>query len=162
MNRFLWLFSCFMVTFYTFILISCNSKKQDGSVNVNEGNTAQNESGEDGGQNTTSSLPLGRLVLPSGFSIDTYVEGIDGARSMAMGKQGTLFVGTRNEGNVYAIRDADGDFKADEVLVIATDLEQPNGVAFKDGALYVAEVSRLLRYPNIEQHLNNPPEPEVI
>ncbi len=109
-----------------------------------------------------SSLPLGLLQLPQGFHIDTYVEGLDGARSMALGEDGTLFVGTRTENKLYAVKDTNGNFKADQVFVLDTTLNVPNGVAFKDGSLYVAEVNRLLRFPDIEQHLDKLPEPEVI
>lgn len=107
-------------------------------------------------------LPLGNLNLPEGFKIDVYAEGIDGARSMAMGDEGTLFVGTRNEKTVYALQDLDGDYRAEKIMVLDSTLEVPNGIAFKDGALYVAEVGRLLRYTNIEQQLSNIPEPEVV
>ena len=140
---------------------SCNGKKEGNSEAANGDNQEVSTEQDDNGF-LKSDLPLELLTLPKGFRIETFAENLDGARSMAMGAEGTLFVGTRNEGNVYALRDTDGDFKADEVHVIASNLEQPNGVAFKNGALYVAEVSRLLRYPNIEQQLSNPPEPEVI
>ncbi|MGN7516040.1 MAG: PQQ-dependent sugar dehydrogenase [Allomuricauda sp.] len=110
----------------------------------------------------TGDLPLDRLNLPEGFSIDVYAENIEGARSMAMGTDGTLFVGTRNEGSVYALKDVDGDYRVDETYTIATDLEQPNGMAFRDGALYVAAVSRLYKYSDIESQLENPAEPELI
>ncbi|NAY90907.1 sorbosone dehydrogenase family protein [Muricauda sp. JGD-17] len=138
-------------------ILSCNGKKENSAQEMAD-DVTQNEDNEP----SSSSLPLELLKLPEGFKIDTFAEGVEGARSMAMGSEGTLFVGTRNEGNVYAITDTDGDFKADEVIVIDTDLEQPNGVAFRNGSLYVAEVSRLLRYANIEQQLSNPSEPEII
>ncbi len=109
-----------------------------------------------------SLLPIDKLKLPEGFKIEVYADNIDGARSMAMGENGTLFVGTRNENTVYAIQDRDQDFKADNVIVLDTTLEVPNGIAFKDGALYVAEVGRLLRYDNIESQLNQVPEPTVV
>ena len=109
-----------------------------------------------------SSLPLERLNLPDGFKITTFAEGVDEARSMAMGDEGTLFVGTRTADKLYAIQDLDGDYRADKVIVLDTTLEVPNGVAFRDGDLYVAEVNRLLRYPDIESNLENPPNPEVI
>ncbi|MGB5818393.1 MAG: sorbosone dehydrogenase family protein [Saonia sp.] len=109
-----------------------------------------------------SILPIGKLNLPAGFKIEVYADSIDGARSMAMGENGTLFVGTRNEKTVYAIQDLDGDFRADHTIVLDTTLEVPNGVAFRDGDLYVAEVNRLLRYPNIEEQLHKPPTPEVV
>ncbi|NNJ88322.1 MAG: sorbosone dehydrogenase family protein [Eudoraea sp.] len=108
------------------------------------------------------SLPIQNLKLPDGFKIDVYAEGIDGARSMAMGDDGTLFVGTRNEKTVYALQDTDGDYRADMVKILDSTLEVPNGIAFKDGALYVAEVGRLLRYPDIEENLDKLQEPEVV
>ncbi len=107
-------------------------------------------------------LPIQNLQLPEGFKIDVFAEGIDGARSMAMGDEGTLFVGTRNEKTVYALKDTDGDFRADKVMILDSTLEVPNGIAFRDGALYVAQVDRLLRYPNIEASLEKIPEPQVI
>ncbi len=109
-----------------------------------------------------SQLPIDRLRLPEGFKIEVYADSVDGARSMAMGDDGTLFVGTRNENKVYAIQDRDKDFRADNIIVLDTTLEVPNGIAYKDGSLYVAEVGRLLRYDDIESQLNNPPKPQVV
>jgi glucose/arabinose dehydrogenase len=63
---------------------------------------------------------------------------------------------------VYAVRDTNGDHKADKRWVIASGLNSPNGVAFKDGDLYVAEISRITKYTNIEENLNNPPKPDVV
>jgi glucose/arabinose dehydrogenase len=80
---------------------------------------------------------------------------------MVLGPDNTVFVGTR-QGNVYAVVNRDGDPRADEVLTIAQGLQSPNGVAFRDGALYVAEISRVLRYDNIAARLTNPPEPVVV
>lgn len=81
---------------------------------------------------------------------------------MALSPSGTLFVGSRREGKVYAITDKDGDYKADQVYIIDRDLELPTGVAFRDGSLYVAAISTILRYDNIESLLENPPEPVVV
>ena len=131
-------------------VFSCNGKKEAATEETEVEQTYQ------------GSLPLDRLHWPAGFNIDVYAEGLDGARSMAMGDDGTLFVGTRNEGVVYAVKDTNGDFRGDTTYIIAKDLEQPNGVAFKNGALYVAAVSRLFKYQNIEQQLDNPQEPELI
>jgi glucose/arabinose dehydrogenase len=75
---------------------------------------------------------------------------------------GILFVGTRDKGDVYAIVDKDKDFKADTIYTIAKKLMMPNGVAFKDGDLYVAEVSRVLKFSDIENNLSTPPMPQVI
>ena len=109
-----------------------------------------------------SKLPIEKLNLPEGFKIEVYADSIDGARSMAMGDDGTLFVGTRNENTVYAIQDRDNDYKADNVIVLDTTLEVPNGIAFRDGSLYVAEVGRLLRYDNIESELDSLSKPTVV
>jgi glucose/arabinose dehydrogenase len=99
------------------------------------------------------------IKLPPGFSIAVYSAAVPGARSMAIGANGTLFVGSRSEGKVYALVDRNGDHKADEVIIIASGLKSPNGVAFRNGALYVAEISRVIRFDNIEERLRNPPEP---
>jgi glucose/arabinose dehydrogenase len=109
-----------------------------------------------------SNLPLERLRLPDGFKIEVYADSIDGARSMAMGEGGTLFVGTRNDKTVYAIQDLDKDYRADHVIVLDSSLSVPNGIAFRKGSLYVAEVGRLLRYDSIEAKLQNPPAPVVV
>jgi glucose/arabinose dehydrogenase len=107
-------------------------------------------------------LPLEQIKLPPEFQISIYASNVPNARSMTLSPNGTLFVGTRSAGNVYAIVDRNGDYKADEVITIAHGLNMPNGVAFRDGALYVAEVNRVLRYDDIEAHLKNPPKPVVV
>jgi glucose/arabinose dehydrogenase len=103
-----------------------------------------------------------KIHLPSGFQIDLYAENVENARSLTRGSNGTVFVSTRKVGKVYAIVDQNKDGKADKVLSIASGLNTPNGVAFYQGDLYVAEISRILRYPKIEENLNNPPKPIVV
>ncbi len=102
------------------------------------------------------------IELPPGFSIDYYAENVEGARSMTLSPNGTLFVGSRGTGKVYAVPDRNGDNKADDLIVLAEGLNMPNGVAFMNGSLYVAEVSRVIRYADIEARLENPPEPIVV
>jgi Glucose/sorbosone dehydrogenases len=102
-------------------------------------------------------LPLQKITLPPGFEIQLFAENVTNARSLALGDKQTLFVGTRNEGNVYAIKH-DG-VKAQKVITLATGLNRPNGVAFRNGTLYVAEINRILRFDNIEARLDNPPAP---
>ncbi len=107
-------------------------------------------------------LALEKIRLPPGFSIDVYAENVRNARGIAIGSQGTVFVGSRTAGKVHAVLDRDGDAKAEEVLLLAEDLLMPSGVAFRDGALYVAEVHRIWRYDKIEERLADPPEPVLV
>ena len=110
----------------------------------------------------SNSQQLDRINLPPGFEISVYANNVPNARSMVLSPNGTLFVSTRDAGNVYAVLDKDKDFKADEVITIARGMNMPNGVALLNGDLYVAEVNRVLRYSNIEANLNNPPAPVVV
>ncbi len=104
---------------------------------------------------------LDKIQLPPGFSISVYAE-VPNARSMCWGEKGTLFVGNRSGNKVYAVTDDNKDGKADKVFVIDKGLHMPNGVAFRKGSLYVAEVSRILRYDDIENRLSDPPKPVVV
>ena len=117
-----------------------------------------------GGESGTKKkdMPLNLIRLPAGFKIDLYAHNVPNARSMVLTPAGTLFVGTRNAGKVYAVQDRNGDFQADAITIVANGLNMPNGVAFKNGALYVAEVSRILRYDNIEQQLESPPRAVIV
>ncbi|MBI4831473.1 MAG: sorbosone dehydrogenase family protein [Candidatus Lindowbacteria bacterium] len=112
--------------------------------------------------NGEEQFPLRRIKLPPGFAINIYAANVPNARSMTLSPNGTLFVGTRSEGNVYAVLDRDKDNKADEVITLARRLNMPNGVAFRDGSLYVAEVNRILRFDSIEEHLDRPPKPVIV
>ncbi len=104
---------------------------------------------------------LDRVKLPPGFTISVYAE-VPNARSMVFGTNGTLFVGNRAEDKVYAVTDSNKDGKSDSVYVIDSNLTKPCGVAFRDGSLYVAEISRILRYDNIESNLSSPPKAIVV
>lgn len=104
-------------------------------------------------------LPLANLKVPKGFKIEVYASGMANPRSMRQGDAGTIFVGSRLSGNVYAIVDKGG---TREVKTIAKGLHRPNGIAFHKGALYVAELSKVWRYDNIESNLDNPPKPVLI
>lgn len=105
---------------------------------------------------------LKTIQLPPGFSIDIYASSVPGARSMTLSDSGVLFVGSRGAGKVYAVVDSTGDHVANEVIVIDSGLNSPNGVALRDGALYVAEINRILRYDDIETTMRSSPEPEVV
>lgn len=105
---------------------------------------------------------LEQLKVPKGFAISLFADNVANARTLALGDDGTVFVGTRKAGNVYALQDLNHDGKADKQYTLASGLTMPNGVAYKDGALYVAELNRIIRFDNIEQQLAAPAKPVVI
>ncbi|HEX4963459.1 MAG TPA: sorbosone dehydrogenase family protein [Thermoanaerobaculia bacterium] len=105
---------------------------------------------------------LDRIKLPPGFAISVFSDAVPGARSLAQSPHGILYVGTMSKGKVYALVDKDKDGRADQVYTIASGLRSPNGVAWRDGALYVAEISRVLRFDAIDDHLASPPKPVVV
>lgn len=141
---------------FLFMVTSCESSSKESKDTIETEDNSSPAITE-----ASAQLPLNTIKLPPGFSISVYAE-VDNARSMAMSPSGILFVGNRNEDQVYAVKDTDGDFKADKRWVIASGLNMPNGVAFKDGDLYVAEVSRILKFKDIENNLSHPGEPEVV
>ena len=102
------------------------------------------------------------ISLPPGFSIAIYADKVPNARSLALSPNNTLFVGSRNAGKVYAVIDSDNDYKADEVITIADNLFMPNGVAFLNGDLYVAEIHRIIKFVDIEKRLHNPPKRQIV
>lgn len=107
-------------------------------------------------------LPLDRIQLPPGFQIELFANPVENARSLARGDSGTIFVGNRRGGKVFALVDTNKDFRAEKSYILAEGLNMPNGVAFRNGALYVAEVNRVLRFDNIETQLGTPPDPVII
>jgi len=109
----------------------------------------------------SAGLPLDKIKMPAGFTISVYAE-VAGARSMATSPSGTLFVGTQRPGKVYAVKDTDGDNVADKKWEIASGMNNPNGVALKNGALYVAEISKVTKFNDIEKNLAAPGKGEVI
>ena len=98
-----------------------------------------------------------KIKLPDGFKIELFAENIEKARSLEVSPKGTLFVGTMSKaGVVTAVKDTDGDMKADKAYPLSDSLQLPNGVAYKGGDLYVAEVSKIRKYKDIENNLENP------
>jgi glucose/arabinose dehydrogenase len=104
-------------------------------------------------------LPIPQLELPKGFKIEVYASGIANARSLRLGDKGTVFVSNRQLDKVYAIVDRNGKREA---KVIASGLDRPNGLAFYNGTLYIAEGTKISKLEQIEEHLDNPPQPVVI
>ena len=124
-------------------------------------NTPDNQTYTIDDLNTT----FGFLEAPKGFDVEIFAEGVEGARQMALSPNGIIYVGTRrtgDNGKVYAVIDDDNDFRADTVKTIASGLRMPNGVAFLDNDLYVAEVSKIWKYENVDQHLNSSQKPVLV
>lgn len=104
-------------------------------------------------------LPVDKLKLPKGFKIEVFAAGVANARSLREGDKGTVFVGSRLIDKVHAIVNKNGKR---EVKVIASGLHRPNGLAFHDGTLYIAELSKISKIDKIEDNLDNPPKPTTI
>jgi glucose/arabinose dehydrogenase len=104
-------------------------------------------------------LPTAKLKLPPGFNIEVYASGIANARSLRIGDKGTVFVGTRFGNKVTAVVKKDGKT---ELKTVASGLYRPNGLAYHNGTLYIAELSQISKIDNVEANLDNPPKPTVI
>jgi glucose/arabinose dehydrogenase len=104
-------------------------------------------------------LPIGKLKAPRGFRIELYAAGIDNARTLRLGDKGTVFVSSRVRDKVHAIVDRGG---RREIKVVASGLYRPNGIAFHNGTLYIAEQSQISKIDAVEDVLDEPPKPTVI
>ncbi|MEO7524732.1 MAG: sorbosone dehydrogenase family protein [Ferruginibacter sp.] len=134
-----------------FAFASCNDASQKKNVaSVDNDSTA-----------LYKKYSLDKIKLPPGFKIDVYAE-VPNARSMTLSPSGILYVGNRDGNKVYAVQDENKDGKADKVYTIASGLHVPNGVAFKDGNLFIATVSSILRIDHVETDLNAPAKPVVV
>lgn len=108
---------------------------------------------------TTFAASLADLQLPPGFKINIYAN-VPNARSMTLGDEGIVYVGTRKD-KVYAVVPNANKTEAEKVITLASNLDTPNGVAYHDGALYVAEITRILKFPDITHQLDRP-TPQVV
>ena len=106
-----------------------------------------------------AALPVEQISLPPGFSIAVLADDVPTARAMAVSPKGVVYAGSL-DGHVYALETTDGRVTARHV--IASGLLFPAGVAFRDGALYVSAISRILRFDDIDNHLETPPQPVVV
>ena len=130
---------------------SCNNSKQK----------KQTEAVETDSNALSKKYNLDKIKLPPGFKISVYAE-VPNARSMALSPAGIIYVGNRDGNKVYAVVDENKDGKADKVYTVASGLNMPNGVAFKDGSLYIATVSAIVKLDSIESRLSDPPKPVVV
>ena len=104
----------------------------------------------------TAAAEVDDITLPPGFRIAVYAADVPNARQMAVGPAGIVFVGSRSAGKVYAVVDRDADHRADEVHVLASGLDLPSGVAFRDGHLYVADGTKEME-ARLQRVLTNDP-----
>ncbi|WP_414444238.1 PQQ-dependent sugar dehydrogenase [Burkholderia sp. 22PA0106] len=103
--------------------------------------------------------PIDRLTVPPGFKVEVLAADIANAREMAWSPRGNLYVGS-TEGSVHALTLRDGRVVARHV--VASGLEMPVGVAYRDGALYISAISRILRLDRIDDQLAAPPKPALV
>lgn len=131
-----------LLLFIPLFLVSCSSNSLD--------------------EEAKKSISLGFLEAPSGFEVEVFADSVPNARQMAIGKDGIIYVGSRRDGGVRAVVDYDNDYKADTVFTIDEELRLPSGIAYKDGSLFVAAVSTIYRYDDIDENLSNPPKPVIV
>ena len=103
-----------------------------------------------------------QLHVADDFEISIYADDLPNARSLTLGDHDIVYIGTGAEGKVYAAQDANGDGIAEKRYTLAENLNMPNGVAYRAGSLYVAEINRIIRFDNISQNLASPPKPVVV
>ena len=158
MTLYLALTKTFFVGFFlSFFFSDCN----------NNGNTRREEKipkveiENNDSNSLTQKYNLHKIILPKGFKISVYAE-VPNARSLTISPAGIVYVGNRSGNKVYAIVDKNKDGKGDKVYTVASGLNTPNGVAFKDGSLYIATISTIYKLDSIEAHLDNPPKPVVV
>lgn len=105
---------------------------------------------------------ISQLMLPAGFSITVYAEGLKAARQMAVATNGILYVGSMRAGKVYAVQDLNADGKADKISIVAKGLRSPSGIAWRNGHLYIGSIGDILILRDIDNHLDNPPKPQLV
>lgn len=115
---------------------------------IRNGFAGPGHAGLESGSDTSGCLESGRLH--------------ENARAMTLSPDGIVFVGSRFAGKVYAVIDSNKDFVADQVVTVADKLDSPIGVAFLNGALYVSEMSRVIRFDDIANTYASRPKAVVV
>ncbi|WP_420581074.1 PQQ-dependent sugar dehydrogenase [Reichenbachiella sp.] len=142
-----------ILTFSAFSFYQCDSTPQ---------NTTSVQETTESSEEETLNESLKKIILPEGFVISLYADNVPNARSMTLSPGGILYVGTRQDDKVYALEDTDDDNVIDKKYIVAQDMNTPNGVAFKDGDLYVAEINKIWKFVNIESNLNKVKKPVLV
>ncbi len=141
-------------------LLACNSGQAPSEKTSTDHSNERTRNSSVVPDHLTQKYKLDKITLPEGFQIEVYAE-VPNARSMTLSPGGTLYVGTQKN-SVYAIPDKNKDGKADKVFEIINDLDAPNGVAFKEGSLFIGGISTIYRMDNIESNLANPTKPVIV
>jgi glucose/arabinose dehydrogenase len=104
---------------------------------------------------------LKNIKLPPGFKIELWASGVTDARQMAWGDKGTLFVGSLfgGGGTVRAVVDEGGKRTVKDAV---KGLRMPSGIAFRDGALYVADIDKIYKYADAEANIGSMPAPTIV
>jgi glucose/arabinose dehydrogenase len=92
-----------------------------------------------------TSLTLSSLKLPPGFAINVFAR-TESPRMLAFSPGGTLLATSPSAGTVVAFPDPSHKGIASTPITVLKDLDGPHGMAFAHGRLYVAEITRLVRY----------------
>ncbi len=100
-----------------------------------------------------TSLDSGQLKAPPGFHIAVFAASVGTPRLMAFSPGGVLLLTESAEGRVVALPDSRHVGKSDRTAIVLDGLNQPHGLGFYEGKLYVAENDRLRRYDWDEANL---------
>ena len=99
-------------------------------------------------------IPVERILVPAGFKVELWASGIPGSRAMVRAPNGNVYVGTRGLGRVYEVADRNGQRNS---RVVVDKLNQPSGIEFRNGSLYVMAIDKFLRFDGIEANPNVAP-----
>jgi glucose/arabinose dehydrogenase len=144
-------FSFVIILATIYLSASCNGKTEEKN-DLQSNSSLSKEDISD----AKADVKLEKIKLPENFTIEIWAANVPNARSLAISDEGIVFVGNRQDKKVYALVDENQDGKADTKYTLTDGLNMPNGVAYHDGDLYVAEVSRIIRFKDIQKTLNNP------
>ena len=155
-----YLFKALAGIFLSTLLFACNGGQSSSETKANDPVNTSSADYSKIRDDLFEKYKLDKIKLPEGFQIEVYAE-VPNARSMTVSPEGTLYVGTQKN-SVYALPDKNKDGRVDKVYEIINNIDAPNGVAFKDGSLYIGGISTIYRMDNIESSLENPSKPAVI
>jgi glucose/arabinose dehydrogenase len=85
------------------------------------------------------------LRLPSGFRVSKFAEDLGSPRMLRVTGDGTVYVTRPHEGDVLALRDADGDGRAEQRSTAISDLADVHDIAFVGDVPYLVTVKSVYR-----------------